>query len=167
MLSGSIVGRQSKPTVIGMLTECLSSQLSHLYNGAKSSKYPIRSSEDDMNADLCSTWKSTGSFKKPAKQDAFSGLIKKCTRLLSHCTCCFPCLEIFFSTPYSLLHSTAFPFRCPLLQEVLWLPRLWLGASPLGASHLRYSISMGRDDLRYLGVPSVQHGVGAEFNERT
>ena len=109
-----------------MLTECLSSQLSHLYKGAKSSKYPIRSSEDDVNEDLCSTWKTTGSFKKSTKQDAFSGLIKKCMRLLSHCTCCFPCLEILFSTPYSLLHSIAFLLRCPLLQEVLWLPRLWL-----------------------------------------
>lgn len=83
-------------------------------------------------------------------------------RLLSHCTCCFPSLETLFSTPYSLLPSIAFLLRCPLLQEVLWVPRLLLGAS-----HLCFSISTGGGGLRHLGVPSVQRRVGAEFNERT
>ena len=77
----------------------------------------------------------SGSFKKSIKQDTFSGLTKKCMRSLSHCTCCFLCLEILFSTPYSLPYSVTFLLRCPHLQEVLWLPRLWLAASPRGSSH--------------------------------
>ena len=40
------MGRQSKPAIMGMLTKLLSSQLSHLYNGAKNTKYVLGSSED-------------------------------------------------------------------------------------------------------------------------